>query len=409
MQLTNALTPLRRLAGAALLALAALPVTAQGMFSPAITVNDDVITNYELEQRTAFLTLLRAPGDPAELARDQLIEDRLRQQTVTRAGIVLTPEQIDTGIAEFAERTSMSAERFTQALAESGIAAETLRDFVSTSIAWREYIRQKYLDQVRPTPAEVDRALATDATNGGIRVNLAEIIIPVTPENQADAEQLAQQITTITSYDEFSEVAARFSASESRENGGRLGWLALNTLPAPLRPILLGLEPRQISQPVPLPNAIALFQLRGLDEIVPAPTTYSEIDYAAYYIPGGRSPEGLAAAARLRGEVDRCDDLYGIAKGQPPQVLERKAVAPSAIPTDIALELAKLDAGEVSTALTRNNGQTLVFLMMCSRTAAINAEATRDEATNAVISQKLARIAENELALLRADAVIYGE
>ena len=33
----------------------------------------------------------------------------------------------------------------------------------------------------------------------------------------------------------------------------------------------------------------------------------------------------------------------------------------------MALELAKLDENEVSTALTRANGQTLVFLMLCDR------------------------------------------
>ena len=36
---------------------------AQSLFSPAITVNENAITYYELEQRLAFLQLLGAPGE----------------------------------------------------------------------------------------------------------------------------------------------------------------------------------------------------------------------------------------------------------------------------------------------------------------------------------------------------------
>ena len=143
-----------------------------------------------------------------------------------------------------------------------------------------------------------------------------------------------------------------------------------------LHPILLELGPGDVTAPLPIPNAVALFQLRGIEETATPAREYSEIEYAAYYIPGGRSEAGLAAAAKVRAKVDVCDDLYGIAKGQPEEVLERGAKKPSEIPQDIAIELAKLDPGESSVALTRANGQTLVFLMLCKRTADANAEAT---------------------------------
>ena len=45
---------------------------AQGRFSPAFTVDDALVTRYQLDQRTLFLSLLGASGDPRELAREQL-------------------------------------------------------------------------------------------------------------------------------------------------------------------------------------------------------------------------------------------------------------------------------------------------------------------------------------------------
>jgi peptidyl-prolyl cis-trans isomerase SurA len=400
----------RRLAfalmGAALTLAGPVAATAQNLFAPAITVNDEVITNFELNQRIRFLTILRAPGDPEELARKALIDDRLRDRALRDAEIVVTEEQIREGIAELAGRTQLSAVQFVEALKEEGVAPETLRDFVRINLGWREFVRQRFLEQARPSRDDVDRAIGRDLSGGGLRVLLSEIIIPVTPQTLTEVEDLAQQISEITSFATFESAARQYSASDSRQNGGKLDWIAINTLPPQLRPVILELNPGETSAPVPLSNAVAIFQMRGIEEIAGGTPSYSSIDYATYFIPGGRSPEALSQAETLRAQVDRCDDLYGIAKDQPETVLERKDVAPGAIPRDIALELAKLDEGEVSTALTRSNGQTLVFLMLCGRTAALNESGGREEVAAALTQQRITALADSYLDQLRADALI---
>ncbi|MFD2855785.1 hypothetical protein ACFSZS_14825 [Seohaeicola zhoushanensis] len=207
------------------------PLAAQGLFSPAITVNDDVITNFELEQRIQFLTLLRAPGDPVEQARKGLIDERLRMQAVSKTDIAITPEQVDAGINEFAQRTQLSGAELLKALAEGGVEPQTMRDFVRVGLAWREYAGRNFLDSARPTRAEIDRAIARDSSTTGVSVLLSEIIIPVTPETLQDAEALALEISTIRSYDAFAAAARQYSAASTRDIGGRLNWLPLTNLP----------------------------------------------------------------------------------------------------------------------------------------------------------------------------------
>ena len=129
----------------------------------------------------------------------------------------------------------------------------------------------------------------------------------------------------------------------------------------------------------------------------------------AYYIPGGRTEPALKEAARIAATVDTCDDLYGIAKGQPAEVLERGAKAPNDIPRDVALELAKLDRHEVSTNLTRANGQTLVFLMLCARTPVVAADAVRADVLSQLQNRRLQNYAESYLQELRADARIVAK
>jgi len=390
------------------LALASPQAGAQSLFSPAIKVNQDIVTWYELDQRQQFLTVLGAPGSSESEVRQALIDDRLRNQAMRNAGIEAAPEDVQVGIDEFAARGQLSTDQFLQLLANQGVDRETVRDFVANQLSWREYVSARFLSQARPSEDEINRALG-QAGGGGLQVLLSEIIIPVNQQTVAQAELLAEEIAQLQGFDAFSAAATQYSAAATRNDGGRLDWLNISNLPPALQPVILGLKNGDITQPLSLPNAIALFQMRGLREVAIGAPSYSKIDYAIYYLPGGRSAETLARAANLREEVDTCDDLYGIAQGQPPEVLERIEASPSEIPRDVALELAKLDLNEVSTALTRNNGQSLMFLMLCTRTVDRGEETSRADVANALTQQRLEAFSESLLEQLRADATIVEQ
>lgn len=381
-------------------------VHAQGQFAPAILVNDRVITTFELDQRARFLTLLRAPGDPATLAREQLIEERLKLAAAEQAGTIPTPEDVDAGMAEFAGRVNMDTAQFVQAIGAGGVAPESFRDFVRAGIAWRDLVRVRFTGRVQVSDRDVDRAIQSGASGSSVRVLLSEIILPAPPEQAATAQSLASELTQIEGEAAFAAAARQYSATASRGNGGRLDWLPITNLPPALRGIILGLATGEVSDPIPLENAIALFQLRAIEETGATEPDYAAIDYAAYYIAGGRSEAGLREAARVAGAADTCDDLYGLAKGQPPEVLERGAKPPAEIPRDVALELAKLDRHEISTNLTRADGQTLVLLMLCSRTPEIAADAVREDVLAQLRDRRLQNYADSYLEELRADARI---
>ena len=403
--------PFRKLSVLALsaaLAFGSVPVSAQNLFAPAIRVNDAVVTVFELDQRARMLNALNAPGNPETLAREQMIDDRLRIQAAEAAGISPSTEEVLDGMTEFAARANLTREEFIQALDAQGVAEQTFRDFVRAGLSWRLLVQARFTGRVNLSEDEIDRALGASGASS-VRVLLSEIIMPAPPQ-QADAVRArAARISEITSEAEFSAQARQFSATASRGAGGRLPWQNLEDLPPVLRPLVLALAPGEVTDPLPIPNAVALFQLRDIEETGFTPPTYAAIEYAAYYLPGGRSDATLAQARVLESRVDRCDDLYGVAQGQPEEVLERQALPPADIPTDIAFELSKLDPGEVSTALTRSNGQTLMFLMLCGRTSEINEDVDRDQFALGLRNQRLASLAESYLSQLRADARIVEQ
>ncbi|SMX31893.1 Chaperone SurA precursor [Octadecabacter ascidiaceicola] len=382
------------------------PTYATAQFAPVITVNDSVVSEFEIDQRIIMLRTFRTPGNLEDLAREQLIEDRLKLEALNNAGLRITDEGLLEAMEEFAARANLSLDQFITVLAQSGVSEETFRDFVRVNVSWRDFIRSRFSDRAQVSEADIDQALGQSGGSSRIEVLLSEIIIPAPPPRAQAAIATATRIAQLTSTSAFEAEARRVSALPSRTRGGRLDWLPITNYPAGLRGLLLDLSPGEVTAPIPITNGVALFQMRGVREVPSAAPEPAAIEYAAFYIAGGLSEAGLREAARVDARVDTCDDLYGVARGLPEDQLQRDVLPPAEIPADVALVLASLDAGETNYTLTRANGETLVFLMMCGRSPTLGEGVDRETIRSQLVSQRLTTYADALLADLRAAATI---
>lgn len=119
-------------------------VSAQNLFSPAITVNDKSITFYELSQRKTLLTLLKSTGNLEEITKNQLIEDRLKLSVAEDLGLIPREEEITAGMDEFIGRGGLDTPTFLNELAGFGIDEQTFRDFIMAGMAWRNVVQSKF-------------------------------------------------------------------------------------------------------------------------------------------------------------------------------------------------------------------------------------------------------------------------
>lgn len=398
---------MRNLAGlitAGVLALFGSIVAAQGMFSAVITVNDRAVTGYEIDQRLRLLEAFRTPGDLPRLARTQLVEERLKQQEMDRAGLHMAEEGLARAMEDFASRANLPLDQFLGTLAQMGVSEETIRDYVAVNTAWRDYVRARYNSRVTVSDADIDFALERmGQSNSGVSVLLSEIIIPAPPPDAARVMALATQISGYTSQGPFEAAARQYSALPSRDQGGRIDWMPLSNLPPALHPLILGLAPGQVTPPIQIEGAVALFQLRAVREGAHVPQAIALIDYAVFHAASREE------AAQIAARIDTCNDLYGMAQGLPPERLERQEVAPSAIPQDVALELARLDRDEISTTLTEADGTGARLVMLCRRTPVAAEGASREDVANQIRGERLQGYADALVADLRASAVITGE
>ena len=200
---------------AALLAAAARPVpAAAGPFAPVIYVNNNAVTQYELDQRVRFMQLLHAPDANPQAALKALVEDRLKLQAARQLGIAVNDKGLEAGLSEFAGRANMNVEQFTAALAREGVERQAYRDFVKAGVAWREVVRQRIVPTVTVSDREIEQALKRDIAQPiTTAVLLSELVIPAPPGQEQAALARGRQIAeSATSEAAFAAAARRWMA-----------------------------------------------------------------------------------------------------------------------------------------------------------------------------------------------------
>ena len=374
---------------------------AQSRFSPAIQVGDQVITQYEIDQRARFLGLLRAPGDPRDIARQQLINEAVQLHAGASFGVEATPQELSQALAEFASRANLTLEQLITILQQNGIAAETYRDFVHAGVIWREIVRGRFQNIANEVSRDqVERTFARTGTEGGLRVLISEILLPATTqETTLASRQRAAKLANLEGEAAFAAAARQYSVAASRASGGEQNWVPIESLPEEIRGIIGALSPGQISRPIELPNAIGIFMLRNVERVDAGTPENLSVDYALFIADGGQS-----AAEAIAQDVDTCDDLYGVAHGLPEERLIRELQPIGALPADIRSAIGALDIGEATTALTRSGRGTV--LMLCSRLPSLESSIDLDIVGNRLVNSRLTALAANYLAELRASTTI---
>lgn len=378
----------------------------QSAFSPAITVNGMVISQFELDQRATLFALLQPGIDAALEARNALIDDRLRQQAAEALGIEVTADQIMAGMESFAARANLPAAEFTAAIGARGVAPETFRDFISAGLVWREVIRQEFLALTPVSEREIDRAIAGGIAAGGEpSLLLSEIVIPL--NGTSDAALLASRIKRFSSAPvAFSAAARVHSKSPSAAQGGALDWTPLSALPPEIAAAVGGLEIGQTSELVMQPESVVLLLLRDRSSTGPAePVAPEAAARGAMVVDFVRLPlTGQTDPAALRAGADRCEDLLGLARGLPEETNLRQSLPERALDPATGAALAGLDAGETAIVAAGTGQQSLV--MLCARKPAVELEASRQDVRARLLNQKMALRAQNHLEKLRAQAHI---
>lgn len=383
----------------------------------AASVNDDIITSYDLRQR--MLLLIATTGvRPTEQTLPQierealrsLVDERLQMQELRRVEVEVEDREVDQELAALAKDANLTVEQLTQQLAAQGINISTLREQLRAEAGWRYFIRGRYGSRLRIGEDQVKAALARiNAQSSKPQYLVGEILIDPNRvgginEAVAGAQQL---ITQMGQGAPFTAVARQFSAAPSAASGGDAGWLSSGEVAPELEQALSQMRPGQLSQPIQTRDGVYIVLLRQKRE--GAGATLVNLRQVALRLPAdAKEPDVQAAQKKLEGlrsQITGCADLQAKAaavQGAVASDLGEAEVGDLAPQFRQAAET--LQPNQVSAPIRTSAGLHLVAV--CGkRQGGVNLP-TADQVENRLFGQQLSMISRRYLRDLRSAATI---
>lgn len=367
------------------------------LLAAKIQVNNSVITQFELEQRAKFLGALKFTGNHSELAQTQLIEERLKQSEAQKLNISASDFEIEDALKRFASRANLTVKEFNKELKRLEIYPDTFRSYVETEVIWQKLVNKKFGAQSSVSNLQLQRAKSISKFEDTIQVLLTEIIIPFSKDDRSEKENLANLLKQIKSTEEFSNAAQKYSKAPTATVGGRVKWQNFDRLPGIIKPLILGLSPGQVTEPIMLTKAIALFQLRDIREIKTDRTQLELIDFI-------KVKSDLKYLSLVQDNFHNCSDLEAIIGGQTEVTLTRKKLLSDEIPNTLVPVLDNLDQNESEIIVADGQSQ---LVIMCERNNQLNSTAqTLEQDKNVLQTNRLKHLARSFLETLKDNARI---
>jgi len=182
-----------------------------------ILVNDDPISDYDIDQRERFLAITtQQPPSPAlkKQATNMLIDERLQLQEGRKASITANEEDVTKILADMAQKNKLDVDGLTAALGKAGVKIKTLRDRIRAQLVWQQTVRKKFRRDIQIADADVEKALSeTDppaeggAAEPALQLRQVKFAIPAGAGQKTIATQVAAAETLRARFGSCAELA----------------------------------------------------------------------------------------------------------------------------------------------------------------------------------------------------------
>lgn len=305
----------------------------------ASIVNDYVISNYDLDQRTAlFVTTsgVRPTKETLAQIRAQVLrslqDEVLELQEAGKRKITVTKVEVDRALQNIAEDNKLTASQILATIGQAGVTPETFRQQLGAQLVWQKLVTARYGTDILINDQQVDEAMERLKLGADKpQFLVSEIFVAVDrPEDEttirSSAEQIAQQLKDGAP---FNTVAGQFSQSPSAADGGDIGWVVQGQLAEDLDQALAKLRPGDTAGPIRAEGGYYVVQLRDRREpfgtvVADAPPVATDpaaplpLDRLLIPLPPNVDAmvkeRAMTLANNVKAQVRSCTDLPIIAK-----------------------------------------------------------------------------------------------
>ena len=381
------------------------------------TVNDRIITGFDLRQRILMIIMMsQVQPTPETLpalqqqALNDLVDERLQAQEIAKfEQLKISDQEVDRELATMAREVGLSVEDYLRFVQQGGIQLPAFRESIRTRLGWSDLTVGRFRDRARVSATQVDQAmrqLTESATKpqyliGEIYLDAARV------GGMQEAINGARQLTAqMVQGAPFQNVARQFSSAPSAGRGGDAGWVVQGTVQPALQAALDVLEVGQLSNPIVVEGGVYIIYMR--DKRAGAATSHVSLKQVMVELPETATEAEIAAAtARLNSIRSGLTCSNILEQGRDQEGLMASDLGEADI-SDLLPQFQQVarsaEVGSISDPVRSPLG--LHLLAVCDRRVGGPEVPSRQQIENRLQGQNFAMLGRRYLRDLREDALI---
>ncbi len=397
------------------------PVANQRFVEPfAAIVNDDVITQRDVDQRMKLTLLTSNLADTPEMRSRvmgsllrRLIDEDLKIQAATKQKITVSADEITAQMDAIEQQNHMPVGGLVKLLTSKGIETEAMRQQIRADLAWSGLVRHVFAREVHVSESAVATRLDVIRANlGKPEYHASEIYLRVdNMKDDAEVRDLAERLTEqMRRGAPFAAIAQQFSQAGAAD--GNLGWVSEGMLDDVLMTALDRLQPNMLTPPIRTTDGyhiLMLLEKRKVGEGLGNGPTVDLMVIDLNSLPSANQAERDLQMQHLRAilaPAKNCDDLSHLGKQAPSATINIMEKLPEAqLPANVSPLIKDLPPGQISEPIDAPKGRR--FYAVCGRSQGdSDALPSADDIRHRMEEQQLELVVRRHLLNLDRGAIV---
>ena len=231
-------------------------------------VNNQIITNIDVKNEKNYLLALNpnlrnlSEENKNRYAIDSLINEKIKKMEIERRyEITVNKNVIKKIINDLYSKLGISdVEAFKQYLSNYSINLDLVTRKISIEVAWNDYILNRFNNLILVDEVKIRKKINQLSEKNSIEnILLSEIIFTI-KEN----EKLEKKFSTIKDSINnigFEETAKLYSVSESKNNGGKIGWVYKSQLSDKISSEIDKINVGEFTRPITTPGGFIILKI----------------------------------------------------------------------------------------------------------------------------------------------------
>ena len=225
--------------GLVLLILIPIAALAKSDFKVAYQVDDQVISNYDIDQAKKLHNLMTGLSNKRAEIEKIVINRKIKELYGNRLQITVSEAELNSQLNGFLQSNKMKISSLKSLLNSKGINIETFYSFLRENIRWQKVLDNRFGYKINnliikdaiplaPTPQKIEK-----------EYEFSEIFISYNRWNVEQAKLIASRLEVeLKAGANFENAVGKFSSAKSRVNKGKVGPIKKSALPDEFRKAL---------------------------------------------------------------------------------------------------------------------------------------------------------------------------